>query len=207
MKRVFWNVDTQYDFMRIDGKLGIKGAKEIEGNLAAITNYARENNFKIINTGDWHSKDSEEFSNSPDFITTFPEHCVSGSSGAEFIEATRPREAYVVDWSAGSYDGRQLERADEVILYKDEFDVFSGNKYAGDILKKINPESAVVYGVATNVCVDFAVKGLLERKVKVIVPEDAIKGLENLPVESVLESWKNAGVKFVTTKEILEGKV
>lgn len=61
-----------------------------------------------------------------------------------------------------------------------------------------------MYGVATNVCVDFAVKGLLQRGLQVYVPTDAIKELPGLPLEKVLESWKNEGVQLIRTDEVLK---
>ena len=52
MKTLFWNVDTQYDFMRNDdsfkGALPVEGARSIEGNLAKLTSYAREHGYQIL---------------------------------------------------------------------------------------------------------------------------------------------------------------
>lgn len=51
------------------------------------------------------------------------------------------------------------------------------------------------------ICVNFAVTGLLKMKKQIIVVEDAIKELPNIP--STKEKWEN-GVVFMSTKEILE---
>ena len=42
-KTIFWDVDTQYDFMMRDGKLYVQGAEGIARNLKALTEFAREN--------------------------------------------------------------------------------------------------------------------------------------------------------------------
>ena len=62
------------------------------------------------------------------------------------------------------------------------------------------PKRAIVYGVATNVCVDCAVRGLLERKVDVYVVEDAIKELPGLPLP--YEDWKSKGAYLIKTGEV-----
>ena len=216
MKKIFWNVDTQYDFMREKGeyvgKLPVPGAQEIEKKLSELTKYARENKFKIINTADWHNKDSKEFSDNPDYKTTFPSHCIEGTKGAEFVEATRPINSYVIDWKDPNFSEEKLKESMEVILYKDAFNIFEGypeSPHADKVINIIKPENAVVYGVATNVCVNFAVRGLLERGVNVYVPLDAIKELPKkfpvIPLEQTLNLWKKEGAIFTTVEDIIMG--
>ena len=98
MKTIFWNVDTQHDFMREDGALYVPQAETIEKNLEKITRIGRKNPVQIINTGDWHNEDSEEFSETPDYVNKFPPHCIKGTKGAEYIPATKPMDPYVIDW-------------------------------------------------------------------------------------------------------------
>lgn len=209
MKTILWNVDTQYDFMRNDesfkGKLAIPGAREIEGNLARLTQYGRENNLKVVNTADWHTNESGELAEKPDFRTTFPEHCMQNTQGAEFVPATAPENPYRIDWRAENVSAEEIERARNIVLYKDKFDVFTGTPHAERVLGILKPQRAIVYGVATNVCVDCAVRGLLERKVEVCVPLDAIKELPGLPLP--YETWKGLGAKLVTTEEVVGGRL
>ena len=72
-KIIFWNVDTQIDFMLPEGKLYIQGAEKILPNLKLLTDYARKNEIKIVNTRDFHSINDKEISNTPDFVNTFPQ--------------------------------------------------------------------------------------------------------------------------------------
>ena len=207
MKTIFWNVDTQYDFMRDDerfkGALVVKDAKEIEENLCILTRYANGYGYKIINTADWHTIESKELSETPDFINTFPPHCLIGTKGAEYIPQTRPLEAYKIDWRDTEIDEEQIRKMQNLILYKDHFDIFQGNPHTKRVFELIKPEKAIVYGVATNVCVNYAVKGLLERGVQVMVPTDGIKELPGLPLGEVLNSWTKNGAKLTTTEEII----
>ncbi len=92
----------------------------------------------------------------------------------------------------------------EIIIYKDRFDAFDpeGAPFTDSIVKLLKPQRAVVYGVATNVCVDFAVKGLRQRGIEVYVITDAIKELPNLPLEEVLQDWQQLGVHLMTVKDV-----
>jgi nicotinamidase/pyrazinamidase len=204
MKTIFWNVDTQYDFMRTNGEyqglLVIPRAQEIEPNLALLTELARSKGKKVVNTADWHNEQSAELSDKPDFFNTFPVHCMEFTKGAEFVPVVRPVDPYVIDWKQESFDAKEVARRRELVLYKDKFDVFTGTKHADAVVKLLQPDRAIVYGVATNVCVDCAVRGLLERKIQVYVPTDAIKELPNIPLP--YENWKKLGAILTTTNEV-----
>jgi len=202
MRTIFWNVDTQYDFMREDGALPVKDAKKIESNLEALTRIAEYRGIKVVNTADWHNEYTKEISGKPDFRTTFPNHCMQKTRGAEYVPATQPKYPYVIDWQEEGFDPEQVLENRNVILYKDDFDIFKGNKHAEEVLKLIKPERAIVYGVATNVCVDFAVRGLLARGIQVYVPTDAIKELPGLPLEETLKEWKEAGAKLIKIEDV-----
>ena len=206
---IFWNVDTQYDFMRDNGnykgKLAIPNAETIEPNLAQLTKYAKKNNLVVVNTADWHTREDEELSEKPDFQRTFPQHCMRYTKGARFIPATNPENSYKIDWQQQTMNPTKLKESRNIVLYKNKFDVFAGNDFTNMVTKMLKPSKVVVYGVATNVCVDFAVKGLLERNIEVYVPTDAIKELPNLPLP--LKEWEDLGAKLVTTKDVLEGRV
>jgi len=207
MKTIFWNVDTLNDFMNKNGKLYVQNAESIKPNLEKLTKYAAKNKLTVINSADYHTKESKEISQTPDFTNTFPEHSIRKTYGAEFIDETYPKSPYVIDWKDKDIDICKIKRNRNIIIYKDIFDVFTGNPYTDKIIETIKPDRAVVYGVATNVCVDYTVKGLLERGIEVFYVRDAIKELPNLPLEEVLSCWKNKGAKSVTTKEVLEGKL
>ncbi|MEK6933956.1 MAG: cysteine hydrolase family protein [Nanoarchaeota archaeon] len=200
MRTIFWNVDTQYDFMRSNGKLYVQGAEQIEGNLTRLTKLAKAGEIKVVNTGDWHNKFSKEISANPDYITTYPEHCMQNTQGAEFVPATNPENPYAIDWQQHDFDVREVAKNRNIILYKDKFDVFTGTPHADRVVKLLSPERAIVYGVATNVCVNDAVLGLLERKIQVYVLLDAIKEIPNWPLP--YNTWKGRGAVLTTTDEI-----
>jgi nicotinamidase/pyrazinamidase len=200
---VFWNVDTQEDFIDQAGKLYVQGAEEIRPVLKQITDFAKSEGIRVINTCDYHHINSNELSSIPDYETTFPQHCLAGSSGAEFISETLPESPLVIDWDSelaifAEFD--DPERFRNIVIRKDAFDVFAGNPYTEKVVEILHPDQVFVYGVTTNVCVDRAVVGLADRGIKVYVFGDAIKELPNLPLP--FEAWKAKGVEIIEFADI-----
>ncbi len=200
---LFWNVDTQVDFMQADGKLYVQNAEEIKPTLAQLTIFAKENAIRVVNTCDYHNENSAELSATPDFITTFPPHCMENTEGQAFVAATQPENPVIFDWNRDYSHAvlkEMLKHQRNIVIRKDLFDVFTGNPNTSNIVSALAPQRIFVYGVATNVCVDFAIKGLVERGYTVFVIEDAIKELPNIPTP--FETWKAQGVTFIKAKEL-----
>ena len=200
---IFWNVDTQVDFMEPDGKLYVQGAEEIRPLLEKITRFASEHNLRVVNTADYHLVNSAELSNHPDFVNTFPPHCMAESKGAMYIPETDPERPIIIDWNQELIlDSRfdNPERFRNILIRKDAFDVFAGNPYTEKVLDIIQPDRVFVYGVTTNVCVDQAVTGLAERGKEVFVFSDAIKELPNIPLP--FEKWKKLGVTMIPFSDV-----
>ena len=200
---LFWNVDTQEDFINQKGKLYVQGAEEIRPILKQITDFAKVEGIRVVNTCDYHYINSEELSPNPNFTTQFPQHCMAGTSGAEFIEETNPESPLLIDWDTelaifSEFDDSRRFR--NIVIRKDAFDVFAGNPYTEKILGILQPDQVFVYGVSTNVCVDKAVLGLAERGIKVFVFNDAIKELPNLPLP--FDSWKGKGIELISFTEV-----
>lgn len=67
MTHVFWDVDTQVDFIDPDGKLYVQGAETIRANLARLATFAHEQGIRILGSSDCHVPEDEEVSGDPDF--------------------------------------------------------------------------------------------------------------------------------------------
>jgi len=204
-RTLFWNVDTQEDFIDQAGKLYVQGAEEIRPVLKKITEFAKDHEIRVVNTCDYHHINSNELSSVPDFEVTFPQHCLAGSSGAEFISETMPESPVLIDWDSELGIFAEMDdpkRYRNIVIRKDAFDVFEGNPSAEKVVQILNPKKVFVYGVSTNVCVDKAVVGLSERGIKVYVFEDAIKELPNLPLP--YESWKEKGVEMIPFADVVK---
>ena len=216
MKVIFWNTDTQRDFMNPDGKLHVKSAELIKPKLKEITEFAEKNKITVVNTADCHNKNSKEISDKPDFKTTFPPHCMLlGGDGIDFIEETDPKKDFKGNYTMVCYSDKGLHhsfsRARNIIIYKDAFDVFEGNHLTNEVIDKLKPDVAIVYGVATNICVNYAVLGLLERKVTPYIVRDAIKELPDTNVEQFFKDWSDkrahCSLDWNKIKQLLDGAV
>ena len=89
---IFWDVDTQYDFMKADGKLYVPDAEQLVANLKKLTDYAHGHGIRIVASADDHVPEHAEISATPDWKETFPPHClrVSTTSHTEILRpATR----------------------------------------------------------------------------------------------------------------------
>src|SRR6266403_896448 len=86
---IFWDVDTQVDFMLPGGKLYVPGAEKLIPNLKQLTDAAREGRVFIIGDACTHTLDDPEFER-------FPPHCVRGTPGAEIIPETRADKVLVI---------------------------------------------------------------------------------------------------------------
>ena len=78
---IFWDVDTQADFMLPGGKLYVPGAEKLIPNLKRLTDAARQGRVFILGDRDAHTENDPEFER-------FPAHCVQGTPGANIIPET-----------------------------------------------------------------------------------------------------------------------
>ena len=176
--RIFYDVDTQNDFMNKDGALYVPEAESIRENIRLLTEHARTKKIKIAGSVDAHSENDPEFE-------IFPPHCVKGTEGQKKIIPSMPGEIY---------------------FKKQHYDIFTNPEFSA-FLKQIKVIEAIVYGVATDYCVKAAVLGMQMRNVQCYVVEDAIKGVDPKTTKGALEDMAKNGAEFIKTKDILEGKI
>ncbi|WP_439565329.1 isochorismatase family protein [Microcella sp.] len=91
MARALVIIDVQNDFTE-GGALGVAGGAAV---AVAITEHLRDNPDAydvVIASRDWHDADNDNgghfaVSSAPDFVDTWPPHCVAGTEGAEYHPA------------------------------------------------------------------------------------------------------------------------
>jgi nicotinamidase/pyrazinamidase len=218
---LFWDVDTQYDFMtppEEGGKLYVRdgsdpddpGAAAIVPVLEALSRFAREHNVMRVATGDWHYPGHREIdAENPDFRTTFPPHCMAGELGSRKIPETALRDPLVIhlrsdDGHAYDVARRAVREHRDIFVEKEEFSCFTGNPATEALIRALDPSVVVVYGVALDVCVKAAVEGMVERGRRVMVVADATAGLGLEPAEELLADWRRRGVEVVESGAVGE---
>ena len=193
---VFVDIDTQRDFLDADGALPIPGSREILGNLARLTAFARREGICVVATACFHTPDDAE-------MAVFGPHCLAGTSGQQRVPET--------SWSdVGSLTIGVSDRFDpgpplpsHLTIEKREYDVFR-HPEANAIVARYNKErpTFIVYGVATDYCVKAAIIGLLNRGCKVAVVVDAIRAIDAVGEPAVLDEFIRRGALLTITDVI-----
>jgi nicotinamidase/pyrazinamidase len=196
---ILWDVDTQVDFMLPQGKLYVPEAEETAPAMARLVAAARAAGVVHVASADDHELTDPELSESPDFETTYPPHCLRGTHGARKVQETD--QADPVPLALTPVPGHWL-RGREFLLLKNHFDVFT-NPNTEPLLEALAPDEVVVFGVATDVCDDATIRGLVARGYRVSFVEDAARGLDAARTAACLSDWRAQGVGFTNVAEVL----
>jgi len=163
------------------GSLAVAGGAKVAADVADLL--ANKAYATVVATRDHHIDPGSHFSDDPDFVDSWPRHCVVGTSGEEFHPPLEPAlfdEIFYKGEYAAAYSGFEGASADGVRL--------------ADWLRSAGVDAVDVCGIATDYCVrataldaareGFAVR-VLERLTAAVSPD-------NLP--HVHREWADAGV-------------
>ncbi len=196
---ILWDVDTQIDFVHANGKLAVPGAEEAVPAMRRLVEAAREAGIPHVASADDHELTDAEISDEPDFETTYPPHCLRGTRGARKIDETDQEDPVPIGLEPLP---EKFLRGREFLLLKKNFDVFT-NPNTERLLELVDPDEVILFGVATDVCDDAAIRGLLVRGRRVVFVEDASRGLDEARVERAKAVWREGGVRFVTADDAI----
>ena len=193
MRTVFFDVDTQIDFLYPAGALYVPGAETIVSRIAALNRYAAAHGFPVISTMDVHSENDPEFKN-------WPPHCVAGTAGQQKPAATLLEKRVTLPNVAGPV---QVEGAQEILLEKQALDCFT-NVNLPALLDRLCAQRYVVYGVVTEICVRHAALGLLKTGARVEIVTDAVRSLSPEAGANFFAEFTAAGGLLTTTEAFVE---
>ena len=160
MTRALVIVDVQNDFCE-GGALGVEGGAQVAADLSEhLENNAAGYDF-VVATQDWHVEPGSHFSDDPDFVDSWPRHCVAGSKGAQLHPEldTEPIDAYFRKGAfEAAYSGFEgvLAPEDEVAtgdLDDEESDAAEDVISLDDWLRQNDVDEVVIAGIATDYCV------------------------------------------------------
>jgi len=195
-KTIFWEVDTQADFMLPKGKLYVPGAERLLPNIQRLTNAARENRVFLVSHGCYHVPDDPEFA-------AFPPHCLQGTTGADFVPEALTEKVLRIPNNPNATIPEDLSSYQQILLEKQTLDIFQ-SRHADTLLQRLPADANyVVFGVVTEYCVRLAAKGLLARGRRVSIVQDAIKTLSDKAAQDTTAELLRLGATFITTDQAL----
>ena len=193
---VFWDVDTQVDFMLPGGKLYVPGAEKLIPNLKRLVDAAREGRVFLAGDADAHSMQDEEFKR-------WPPHCLQGTPGAGYVPETLTDKVLVIPNVPNFPLPKDFHDYQQLILEKNTLDVFA-NPNTEAVLERLGKHSDyVIFGVVTEYCVRLAAKGLIERGHRVLLVKDAIETLNDADGKKTHQELAGLGARLITTDQAL----
>ncbi len=195
MTRALLIIDVQPDFCE-GGALAVAGGNVVAAGIAADATERRDAYQVIATTQDWHIDPGEHFSATPDYVDSWPVHCVAGTAGATLHPLLAQLEAdahFAKGRFAAAYSGFEARLLDPGADIADE-----SGALLGDWLKEQGITAVDVVGLAADYCVratalDAAAAGFATT---VISPFTAAVDPQNMP--SVNEQLREAGVTVLT---------
>ncbi|WP_087009258.1 isochorismatase family protein [Gulosibacter sp. 10] len=153
MARALLIVDVQNDFTE-GGALGTEGGAQVAADVTAHARAHRDEYALVLASRDWHDADGDNgghFAAEPDYVDTWPVHCVAGTDGADYHPG--------------------LDRAlIDVEVFKGQgaphYSAFQGRTESGQRLAEVLAERGIreldVVGIATDHCVRASALDALE---------------------------------------------
>ena len=143
----------------------------------------------VFASRDWHDGDSDNgghFAPDPDFVDSWPVHCVAGTPGAEYHAALDPS---AVDVHVRKGQGTPA------------YSIFEGTTDEGDTvpaaLDRLGVTDIDVVGIATDYCVLASALDALEAGRTVRVLTDLVAGVAPESSAAALEKLDAAGARIV----------
>ena len=186
MTRALFIIDVQNDFTE-GGALGVDGGAAVAKD---VTEYLRANSDRydhVFASRDWHDPDNDNGGHfatdaAPDFVVTWPKHCMAGTPGAEYHPAI---DTPLIDV--------HVKKGQGVPAYS----IFEGTTQDGrsvpQVLDELDVTEVDVAGIATDYCVRASALDALHAGRKVRVLRDLIAGVAPTSSDAALEELAAAG--------------
>lgn len=187
MAKALLIVDVQNDFTE-GGALGVTGGDTVaEGITAHLAAHAGDYD-AVIASRDWHDADNDNgghFSDTPDFVDSWPVHCVAGTDGAAFDP--------LLVTAAITHEVRKGQG-------KPDYSAFQGitdtGSRLGELLTELTITEVDVVGIATDHCVRASALDALSVGLRVRVLTDFIAGVGGDSSTAALAEVEKAGVEL-----------
>lgn len=185
-------VDVQNDFCE-GGSLAVTGGAKVASAISRYLNDKRSSYDLVVATRDWHINPEGHFADNPNYSTTWPQHCVAETRGAEFHPNLNDAVSFTGSINVVVSKGQ----------YTAAYSGFEGKTDFGETLAAILRSKGIinvdVVGIATDYCdrataLDAAKEGF---NVNLLLPLCA--GVAPESTVAALDELKNSGVSISTS--------
>ncbi|WP_026482376.1 isochorismatase family protein [Agromyces subbeticus] len=196
MTRALFIIDVQNDFTE-GGALGVEGGAAVAAGITELLERHRGEYDLVVASRDWHSGDDDNGGHfavdaEPDFVETWPEHCVAGTPGAE----------YHPDLDTSSVDVH-IRKGQGVPAYS----IFEGTDDSGASMAELLVSHGItdvdLVGIATDYCVRASTLDAVEHGQHVRVFTDLVAGVAAETSEAALAELGHAGA-VITESTVLD---
>ncbi|MDA0638689.1 nicotinamidase [Nonomuraea sp. MCN248] len=173
-------VDVQNDFCE-GGSLPVAGGSEV---AAAITRHVAAHGYDhVVATRDHHVDPGPHFADEPDFVTSWPAHCVAGTPGADFhpeFDTSAVEEVFSKGAHEAAYSGFEGASGDGVPL--------------AEWLHERGVREVDIVGIATDHCVRATAVDAVKHGLAVRVLLDLTAGVSRQTTDAAVAQLDAAGV-------------
>jgi nicotinamidase/pyrazinamidase len=188
MHRALIVVDVQNDFCE-GGSLVVSGGADVAAAITDLIGQAQPGYRHVVATRDHHIEPGDHFSDHPDYLRSWPPHCVAGTEGVGF----HPNFAPVV--ASGAIDA-VFDKGS----YSAAYSGFEGTDENGATLAQWLRARQVtevdVVGIATDHCVRATALDALREGFTTNVLLDLTAGVAEESTNRALEELRGAGVEL-----------
>jgi nicotinamidase/pyrazinamidase len=179
-------VDVQNDFCE-GGSLPVAGGAGVAAGISgALADPARHWDH-VVATKDYHIDPGAHFGDPPDYVDSWPVHCVVGTSGSDFhpgLETERVEAVFTKGAHAAAYSG---------------FEGRAGSIGLAAWLRMHDIDEVDVVGIATDHCVRATALDAAREGFRTTVLLDLTAGVSRSTVDTALAQLRDAGVTLAGT--------
>lgn len=192
MSRALLIVDVQNDFTE-GGALAVAGGDDVAAGVSAFLADHADDYAVIVASRDWHDPDGDNgghFSDEPDFVDSWPAHCVAGTPGAEYDP--------LLETAPVTHHLRKGQGRPAYSLFEG---VADDGTTAGEILATGGVTEADVVGIATDHCVRASALDAIAHGVHVRIFTDLVAGVAPASSEAALAELAHAGAVLAEARD------
>ncbi|MBN9153264.1 MAG: isochorismatase family protein [Microbacterium sp.] len=191
MGKALFIVDVQNDFTE-GGALGVDGGDAVAARISRyLAAHAGEYDV-IVASRDWHDADNDNgghfAADEPDYVDTWPVHCVGGTAGAEYDPG--------LDVSTVTHHVKKGQG-------QPAYSLFEGTTDDGRSVETVLDEHGVVdvdvTGIATDYCVRASALDAIAHGRHVRVFTDLVAGVADTSSEAALAELAHAGAELAAS--------